>query len=216
MYKIDEEKIINTLKIIKKIKVFTVNQLGSFLDCSIPCVRLKLKQWKAYTSYNQNGKYYTLHETPIFDSNGLWFYENIYFSKYGNLKETVVKFIRTSESGLTGAQIGELLKLSPRSFLHHFQNVSGIRREKHEGVFTYFSDEQDIYLRQIKKIIITVELPTDADSIIILVEFIKHPNVPIEVLTTILVEKGVNIGYEVIFNFLEYHDLLKKNWDTKR
>ena len=41
-------------------KIFSIGELASVLTCSIPNARLKLKQWQAYTSYNQNGKYYTL------------------------------------------------------------------------------------------------------------------------------------------------------------
>ena len=83
MTKLSEGKLKNVFNFLEDIKVFTLERLVSSLSCSIPTARLKLKQWGAYTSYNQNGRYYTMSTVPRFDNNGLWNYEDIYFSRYG-------------------------------------------------------------------------------------------------------------------------------------
>ncbi len=150
MFKINPEKIEKTQAVLKKKKVFVFPLLISLLSCSVRTGRLKLKQWGAYSSYNQNGKYYTLPSVPDFDENGLWWYKDIYFSKHGTLKNTVVHLINKSTSGFSGDQIGKIIALSPRSFLHHFRNTPGIRRQKHAGVYVYFSDDADRYNQQVQ------------------------------------------------------------------
>ena len=113
---------------LEEVKVFSIGELASVLTCSIPNARLKLKQWQAYTSYNQNGKYYALPQIPQFNHHGLWRYKDIAFSQYGTLKKTIIHLVTTSPAGLSGKQLGEFLGLSPQSFLHHFRRCPGIYR----------------------------------------------------------------------------------------
>ena len=101
MPRITAETLRNTQIILRKKKVFTLSRL-------VP-------------------KYYTMPDIPQFNVYGLCvFYNDKYFSKYGNLKKTVVHLICASETGLSGAQLGKLIGLSPQSFLHHFRKVSVI------------------------------------------------------------------------------------------
>ena len=64
---IDSKKIDYARSAVKREKIFTLKRLVSILDCSSRTAQVKLKLWKAYTSYNKNGKYYTLPEIPHFD-----------------------------------------------------------------------------------------------------------------------------------------------------
>ena len=73
----DNETILMKLR---KRKVFTIDQLISFLNGSMRTARRRIQQWKVYTSINQNGRYYTLPDIPQFNSNGLWRYRNVLFS----------------------------------------------------------------------------------------------------------------------------------------
>ena len=73
----DDETI---LMMLRKRKVFTIDQLIYFLNGSMRTARRRIQQWKVYTSINQNGRYYTLPDIPQFDSNGLWRYRNVLFS----------------------------------------------------------------------------------------------------------------------------------------
>ena len=219
MLKFHEKKLERVFKFLEDEKVFTLDQLVSSLSCSTPTARLKLKQWQAYTSYNQNGRYYTMPTVPRFDENGLWFYEAISFSKYGNLKNTVVHLINTSPIGLTGNEIGNLVRLPPRSFLHHFRNVAGICREKREGVYVYFSDDVERYKEQVGKrsraLIVEEKLLRDADVVVILTALIKHHEITIEDIMGLPEVRGGNFSRVVIREFLERHDLLKKTPVTK-
>jgi len=58
-------------------------------------------------------------------------------------------------------------------------------------------------------------LPSDAEAVMILVQYIKHPQSSIEKLSERIDEQGRSIDRRVIHRFLEHHDLLKKIPDTK-
>ena len=219
MYKFNEGKLKSVFKLLENIKAFTLKQLVASLSCSIPTARLKLKQWRSYTSYNQNGRYYSMPSVPRFDENGLWHYEKISFSKYGNLKNTVVHLINASPSGLTGYEIGNLVRLNSRSFLHHFRNVAGIHREKREGLYVYFSDDSNKYKQQIqnrsKGLISTGVLLSDADVIVVLAALIRHHGVSVQDIMQLPEVHARGLSAVVIDEFLNRHDLLKKTLDIK-
>lgn len=219
MSKFTEEKLKYVFTFFKEIKVFTIDQLVSSLSCSTPTARLKLKYWQAYTSYNQNGRYYTLPTVPHFDKNGLWFYKNIFFSKYGNLRNTVVNLINNSPLGLTGREIGDLVGLPPRSFLHHFRNVSQIQRQKREGVYVYFSEDPIKYKTQVQNRIWGIapeqESISDADAVVILAALIRHHGISVEDIMELPEVKRGNFLCSTIYEFFDHHGLLKKTLDTK-
>jgi len=214
MAKLSEGKLKSVFKVLEHIKVFTLDQLISSLSCSTPTARLKLKQWQAYRSYNQNGRYYAMPTVPRFDENGLWYYEDISFSNYGNLRNTVVHLINNSPLGLTGNEIGTLVRLPPRSFLHHFRDVAGIHREKREGVYVYFSDDPGRYKEQLQNrsrvLIPTGKLLSDADAVVILTALIKHHGITMEDIMALPEVRERKFPPVSIREFLDHHGLLKK------
>ena len=214
-----EEKQKAVLKHLKRKRVFTLEQLVSYLECSVPTARLRLKKWKTYTSYNQNGRYYSLKTVPRFDENGLWHYEHVFFSKSGNLKKTLVYLVQKSPSGLTGKEIGDLVGLPPRSFLHHFRNTAGIFREKIEGRYIYFSDDPGTYQRQTGNrstlIVYQDKLFSDADAIVILTALIRHHEISLKEIMALPEIRAKKLSSFVIHDFLSRHDLLKKTLDIQ-
>lgn len=220
MPRISSDEIRKAQALLKKEKVFTLNRLVSILRCSSRTAQTKLQQWRIYTSYNKNSKYYTMPDIPQFNSYGLWRYEGKYFSKHGNLKKTVVHLVCKSEYGLSGDQIGKLVGLLPRSFLHHFREVPGIRREKRGGVYVYYSAAPEQYQQQVQNRISAVtylDKPlTDADAIIILAALIKHHGITVEDILALPEIKAREFPPEIIRQFLDEHSLLKKNPATKR
>ncbi|MBT8339991.1 MAG: hypothetical protein KJP07_08255 [Desulfatitalea sp.] len=200
---------------LEKLKIFNILELASVLTCSIPNARLKLKQWGAYTSYNQNGKYYTLPQFPQFNQHGLWRYKNVAFSKHGNLKKTIVHIVTTSPAGLSGKQLGELLGLSPQSFLHHFRQCQGIYREKHDGVYIYFSGTDEMFEKQIQQrnslvhrsAIVTI---SDPEAVMILVAIIGQHGITAEAIMDLPEIKTSKMKLTNIQGFMDYHGLLKK------
>jgi len=206
------------LKRFRRQKIITIDQLVELLTCSVITARRRLKKWKTYTSINQNGRYYTLPQIPVFDEYGLWRYRTVLFSKHGNLTQTIVTMIGTSSKGLSATQIADILDLAPNSsFISRFKNVSGVKREKHRGRFVYFSDQPEIYNRQKDRWFETedtVGFPTDAQAIIILVHLIKHPGVGIDQLAKQVSKKDKPIDPDSVRRFLHFHGLVKKIADT--
>jgi hypothetical protein len=206
----------HVLQNFRRQKIITIEQLIRMLQCSVITARRRLKKWQTYTSINKNGRYYTLPQIPVFDKNGLWKYQTVIFSKHGNLKQTIVALITASQKGLSAVDIGQLVDLVPNSsFLSQFKDLPGVKREKHQGRFIYLSDNHEIYTRQ-KQQWTTIDFPTDAQAVVILVQLIKHPDISIEQLSERVSDQGQSVEPAIIRSFLQFHDLLKKTSDTKR
>ena len=206
-------------KMFYKTKVLTLSQISKIHGCSIRTVQRQFVELAVLRSYNNNSRYYTLPEIPKFNVHGIWRYRDILFSKYGSLRQTVKHMILTSENGLSGNEIGDNVNLLPRSFMHHFREMEGIFREKHGGVYIYFSNAPTIYAKQIIKRVQTndVKRISDAIAIKILVVYIKHPELSEEELCSILMrEQNLNISPSMIANLLSFHGLLKKTPDSRR
>ena len=210
----------HALQKFRRQKIITIDQLVKLITCSVITARRRLKKWQTYTSINKNGRYYTLPQIPVFDENGLWWYQTVLFSKHGNLTKTIVELIRTSQKGLSAVEIAGSVNLTPNSsFLSRIKNVSGVRREKYQGRFVYLSERPEIYNRQKHRWALSQSIayfPTDTQAIIILVQLIKHPGIGIEQLAGKVSKQDKRIAPGAVRRFLQFHDLLKKTSDTKR
>ena len=208
----------SVIRSFKKEKIVTIVVLATWLSCSIPTARRRLKAWKAYTSYNHNGRYYTLPEIAKFDANGLWRYQGVFFSKHGNLKQTLVHLATHSEQGLSGSELGKLLGLQPRSFLSHFRNHPALCREEMMGRWIWFAADPKIcdqqrHARLARVVTQAPRMPSDMEAVMILVDLIHHPNSGLEQIAHRLKPKGLNIDVEAIRQLLAHHGLLKKTVD---
>lgn len=211
----------DVLKRFRQKKVITIEQLVELLRSSVITARRRLKRWKTYTSFNNNGRYYTLPDIPDFDRNGIWKYQTILFSRYGNLKQTIIQLVKQSKAGLSAREIADIVELpSNSSFFSTLHNFAGIRRERHHGRYMYFSDTPVLFEQQRKGLILLrsegeSRLPSDAEAVMILVQLIRHPDMSIEDLSDRLAQEGKKIEPSAIKRFLESHDLVKKIPDTK-
>ena len=103
--------------------------------------------------------------------------------------------------------------------MHHFREMEGVFREKHGGVYIYFSNDSTIYARQKSKRVRAgdVKRISDAIAIKILVGYIKHPELSEEELSSILRrEQNLDISVAMITNLLSFYGLLKKTPDSRR
>ena len=200
-------------------KIMTLPEVMQVLDCSSRSAHRRLKQWKACCSYNGNGRFYTLPHIPHYGPEGVWRHRKAFFSRHGNLKQTVVHLVKNSRQGFDASEIGGVLRLAPHSFIWHFRSVPGIKREKMGKRFVYFCDEPEVYLRQkqarAEAVAREPHLPPDADAVVILVDRIKHPHSSIQECARRLQRKGRGIGYETIAHLLGHHGIEKKTVDTR-
>lgn len=204
----------------KKKKLFVLEDLLGKLDCSVITVRRRLKKWNAISSYNKNGRYYTLSDIAKFDNNGLWFCQDIGFSKNGNLTQTITQLISSSTAGLSGEDISGMLRFNSYSILARIIRKSPLIREKMFGKFIYFSADKELYSRQVYergKINeqLSVKMISDTIGVMALVEFIQNPELDIAAISNSLNSKGINITVALLYNFFEHHGILKKTQDFR-
>jgi len=205
MARLAKQTIRNALKVFRRKKVLTLTELVSLLGCAAIAARGKLKLWNARHSFNHNGKYYVLADVPEFDSNGLWQYRDIRFSRYGNLNQTVLGLIKDSPAGLTAPELREMLALDPRSFLSPFRQHPEVLRQKHQGRFVYFSHPPAVCERQQRRrleMLSEAKMPSAAEAVVILVEMIEHPQWAPGQVAAKLKARGYSIRPQMIENLL--------------
>jgi len=201
------------LKFLQINKIVTLAQMAVHLQCSTRTVQRRFAQWQFVNSYNQNGKYYTPPDIPTFDANGLWRFQDAFFSRFGNLPATFVALLKNSQAGLTAAEAGEILALRPSSFLWSLRDHPGLRREKHQGRYVYFSSDRACCHHQrerrsrMKK---AARLPTDSEAVAILVEKIKQPGLSHKALSRRLRKQKLHVEAEAIENLFIRHNLAVK------
>jgi len=201
------------LKAFRRRKIMTLGEVAGFIHSSIHTARRRLKEWRAHTSYNQNGRYYALPDVPEFDGDGLWRWRGVFFSQYGNLKHTVVELVRRSQAGLDAGEMHSLLGLDPRSFLSAFADHPQIKREKTQGRFVYYCADRSVYAEQQQRrctLSAQGRQPTPSEAIAILVEKIKRPALSNEALSRRLKKQKLCIDPETIQHLFVRHDLAVK------
>ncbi|MDH3769804.1 MAG: hypothetical protein OET79_02300 [Nitrospirota bacterium] len=201
------------MKFLRLKKVVMIAEMALHLRCSARTVQRRFVDWQAINSYNMNGRYYTLPNIPDFDANGLWRYRGICFSRFGDLPTTFVALLRNSPTGLTAAEAGDLLGIRPSSFLWSLRDHPGLRREKHQGIYVYFSSASACCTSQRERRRLmgkTARLPSDAEAIAILVEKIKFPGMSHEDLSRRLRKQKLLVEPETIEELLVRHKLTVK------
>lgn len=201
------------LNTFRRRKMLTLGEVAELIGRTIHTARRRLKAWKTSRSYNKNGRYYALPDVPAFDANGLWRWGGVFFSRYGNLTQTLIESIERSEAGLGASELGERLGLDPRSFLSAFAHHPRLRREKRLGRFVYYAADAKIYSRQHQcrsTIPPATRDPSESEIVAILVEQIKHPQLSAEALSRRLRGKKRRIEPDAIRRLFARHGLALK------
>jgi hypothetical protein len=197
-------------------KVLTVADLMKVLSCSLITVRRRLAEWDAHTSYNKNGRYYTLPAIPTFEKNGIWCYRDVCFSRYGSLKNTVIALAARSKAGLTHTELQQIIGMNPKCFMARFTELAGIKKERHKNHILYFSSDPEAYAAQ-KRNRFPPEpsadaLPSEAQAILILVELIHRPGLSIDELVAQLRRKGHAVQTEAVVALFDRYRIKKTEY----
>jgi hypothetical protein len=155
-----------------------IEPLAAELKYSIPSVRRFLAAEGYYSSFTHNGKWYTLCSIPSFDRNGLWFQQEIGFSRAGSLTKTLIVLIANSPAGITAEQLGQKLHCRCHTVLVQLHRRKKLQRQKIGCSFIYLAADPRIAERQRHAISVknsqTRQLPAEI-ALLILVEFIRNP-----------------------------------------
>jgi len=200
-------------------KVMTMSELKNRINASEITIRKKLKKVGALTSYNKNGMFYILPHIPKFDARGLWAYNDIRFSKHGNMNQTIIQLINQSDSGLHAGEIEDLIGYASHSLLHKLSTKSAIGREKLQGRYVYFSINKQVFKSQLDTYTATMQAKYSKNdmppltAVRLLIEKIKRPKDSLSGLLKILHKDNVKIDGSQAKRFFEKHGVEKKTPD---
>ena len=95
------------------------------------------------SSYTHAGRYYTLPGTPTFDDHGLWFHQEIGFSRFATLRNTVIEMVSSSDEGMTHSELRDLLCVRIQDTLLNLVRSDQIRRVRMHGLYLYVNADTD-------------------------------------------------------------------------
>lgn len=150
---LDKESTAKTLNnLIHRNRVVAMDDLFRALDtqCRMSVFR-RLKEIGYRTSYTHCGRYYTLESIPKFDERGLWFYQDVGFSKSGTLKATIKTLVESGSAGFTHEGLEGLLHIRVHSTLWELVRENAIGREKLGGTYLYVSPSAEEGAEQLKR-----------------------------------------------------------------
>lgn len=130
--------------VISLIRQHTVVQLPEIHKTLDPVSRgtvcRKLSQTDVQSSYSHRGRYYTLKELADFDTNGIWSYGDIHFSKEGSLTSTLIALIEKSETGFFSRDLQQIVKVDVLSTLSRLVSSKRISRTQIGERYLYVSN----------------------------------------------------------------------------
>jgi hypothetical protein len=189
-----------------------IGPLAVEMKYSIPSVRRFLAEVGYFSSFTHNGSWYTLHSIPRFDGDGLWFFRDIGFSRFGSLTSTLIDLAARSPAGMTAETMGAKLRVRCHSVLVQLCRNGRLQRQKMARSHVYFSVDPSIATVQRRAMAVgnlPPQLPAEI-AVLILVEFIQNPNASFEDLTKAISRKTrVTIDAGQIQWLFEQHGLKK-------
>lgn len=199
-------------------KVISKTELLQDCGCSAMTAWRLLRQVGYCRSYNHNGRYLTLATTPEFDDHGLWVYQDIRFSKWGTLPETMIAVIERSPAGMTAQELAEFLRVrNVKPLLTRLILKGRLWREALEDAFVYLTPEQHQHDQQLqnRRTEITVSrrltrLPEPQEIIALLVEMIRNPQRTPQQWARRLAAHKIPLGTQEIRAVIEHYQLSVK------
>ena len=174
-------------------------------------------------SYTHAGRYYTLFDIARFDSDGIWFYDDIGFSQNGSLKNTVTYLVNNGDGGKFHSDLERQLRVRVHNVLLDLVRSKQIKRTKFEGQFLYLSsdkarstkqiEQRDKLSMQLRRIPVFITQPMVIE---ILAEVIRqskrHPRA--DQVASALAIRGLSIAENDVMTVFDHYDIEKKTPDS--
>ncbi len=135
--------------------------LGTTVDTT---VFRKLKELSYRSSYSHRGRYYTLAEIPQFDPHGLWSFQAVWFSRWGNLVTTVETLVNGARQGYFANELRQILHVEAKEALLQLVEQRRITRLQVTGLFLYCSQDAAVRRRQVLARQALSEIPGSASA----------------------------------------------------
>lgn len=124
----------------RRFLVADIDELFRTLDTrSRMSVFRRLREVGYRSSYTHSGRYYTLEDIPRFNERGLWFHQDVGFSRCGTLKSTLIALVDTEPVGFTHEELEGLLHLRVHNTLLDLVRVGRVGRDPFDGAYLYVS-----------------------------------------------------------------------------
>ena len=198
--------------------IMSLKQLRSELQRPRSSLFRDLKKLEVISSYTHTGQYHALTRLAKFDEDGLWFFQDVGFSRYGTLKLSLVHVITHSQAGMTHREARTLFRVEVQKPLTDLVRTQAISRQLlPSGIHVYLNVEETSVAQLARRLAIgdkalEVALPVESIRIEILLEVIRAPGRTLDekVLGPLLRERGVLVKDEEVRTVLAYYDI-KKN-----
>ena len=208
------ENFIKSRRVVQMRDLFEVVQTNSRMTVS-----RRLSGIEYLCSYTHAGRYYTLFDIARFDSDGIWFYDDIGFSQNGSLKKTVTYLVDNSDGGKFHSDLQRQLRIRVHNVLLDLVRSKQIKRTKFEGQFLYLSsdkarstkqiEQRDKLSKQLRRIPVYI---TESIVIEILAEVIrqskKHPRA--DQVASALAIRGLPIAENDVMTVFDRYEIEKK------
>ena len=135
--------------------------LGTNVDTT---VFRKLKELSYRSSYSHRGRYYTLAEIPQFDPHGLWSFQAVWFSRWGNLVTTLEALVNGAPQGYFANELQQVLHVAVKDALLQLVEQRRVARQQVTGLFLYCSQDAALRRRQVLARQVLSEIPGSASA----------------------------------------------------
>ncbi len=141
----------NLRQFLSEHKIATLDQLQAALgNPARSTVFRKLSELHYLSSYSHRGKYYTLKSVARFTPHGLWNFNSVWFSRFGNLLQTAEAFVENSEVGYSASELKDILQIKTKHALTQLDRDGRLQRETFDSVFVYLSADKPTATKQRK------------------------------------------------------------------
>ncbi len=222
MPKINSQKKVENL--LRKRRVVTMSDLCEVIGSSSRMtVFRRLREIEYVSSYTHAGRYYTLYDIARFDSDGIWFYDDIGFSQNGSLKNTVTYLVHKGDVGKFHSDLERQLRVRVHNVLLDLVKSKQIKRIKFESQYLYLStdkprstkqiEQRDKLSMQVRRIPVFI---SESMVIEILAEVIRqskrHPRA--NQVASALAMRGLPIAENDVKTVFDHYDIEKKISDS--
>jgi len=202
---------------IEGFQVLTFDDLMEKSGCKSRTLQRKIKSGNLLVSYNQNSKFYTTPSLAHFNHNGIWNYNQILFSKHGNLFETIIILIDNSVNGYTGKELSGIIEVKADDALRILWLKERVRKQKTGSTNVYFSIRQDLFAQQLlarqqqREVASTILILSDYQrTIAVLAEIIQQDSLDTKTLLKGIKKRKVEITVSEIQAVIDHYQLKKK------
>jgi predicted transcriptional regulator len=222
MPKINPQKKVENL--FRKLRVVTMSDLCEVIGSSSRMtVFRRLCKIEYVSSYTHAGRYYTLYDIARFDSDGIWFYDDIGFSQNGSLKNTAAYLVDNADAGKFHFDLERQLRVRVHNVLLDLVKSEQIKRTKFEGQYLYLSsdkarstkqlEQRDQLSMQARRVPVFISEPIVIE---ILAEVIRqskrHPRA--DQVASALAMRGLPIAQKDVMTVFDHYDIEKKTPDS--